>query len=94
MFYWNFRRFRSYKLLYSEGLTSAPQYGVRGWTRSQIDQFKKAGYIMNGYLGEEGQFGYLAGSAGGVRKAAKKIKGTEISFFHNFRSIKSSKRKY
>ena len=49
---------------------------------------------MNGYLGEEGQFGYLAGSAGGVRKAAKKIKGTEISFFHNLRSIQSSKRKY
>lgn len=29
---------------------------------------------MNGFLGEEGTFGYLAQSAGGVRKQAKYIK--------------------
>ena len=35
---------------------------------------------MNGYLGEEGQYGYLAGSAGGVRKAAAKIKAENPIF--------------
>lgn len=35
---------------------------------------------MNGYLGEEGQFGYLAASAGGVRKSAKKIKAENPIF--------------
>ena len=29
---------------------------------------------MNGFLGEEGTFGYLAQSAGGVRKQAKYMK--------------------
>ena len=29
---------------------------------------------MNGFLGEEGTFGYLAQNAGGVRKHAKYIK--------------------
>ena len=29
---------------------------------------------MNGYLGEEGTFGYLAQSAGGVRKLAAPIR--------------------
>ena len=29
---------------------------------------------MNGFLGEEGTFGYLAQSAGGVRKQAKYLR--------------------
>ena len=57
-----------------------PEYGIRGWTRSQVEQFKRAGYIMNGYLGEEGQYGYLAGSAGGVCTKAKKIKAENPLF--------------
>ncbi len=31
---------------------------------------------MNGYLGEEGNFGYLANNAGGVRRWAREIKQT------------------
>ena len=55
-------------------LKAHPEYGIRNWTKSQVENFKKAGYIMNGFLGEEGTFGYLAQSAGGVRKQAKYIK--------------------
>merc|ERR1711935_10712 len=63
-----------------EGLTKAPEYGIRGWTKSQVEQFKRAGWIMNGYLGEEGQYGYLAGSAGGVQNKAKRIKAENPLF--------------
>ena len=39
---------------------------------------------MNGFLGEEGTFGYLAQSAGGVRKQAKYIKAANpVRYFFN-----------
>jgi len=63
-----------------QGLTAHPEYGIRNWTRSQVENFKKAGYIMNGFLGEEGTFGYLAQSAGGVRKQAKYMKAANPIF--------------
>lgn len=66
-----------------EGLTAYPEYGIRDWTRSQVENFKKAGYIMNGFLGEEGTFGYLAQSAGGVRKHAKYMKAANPIFSRN-----------
>jgi len=65
------------------GLIAHPEYGIRNWTKSQVENFKKAGYIMNGFLGEEGTFGYLAQSAGGVRKQAKYIKAANPIFTRN-----------
>lgn len=62
------------------GLIAHPEYGIRNWTKSQVENFKKAGYIMNGFLGEEGTFGYLAKSAGGVRKQAKYVKSVNPIF--------------
>jgi len=65
------------------GLIAHPEYGIRNWTKSQVENFKKAGYIMNGFLGEEGTFGYLAQSAGGVRKQAKYMKAANPIFTRN-----------
>merc|ERR1711953_215132 len=56
------------------GLTPHPEYGIRNWTKSQVEDFKRQGFIMNGYLGQEGTFGYLANNAGGVRRWATEIR--------------------
>ena len=70
-----------------------PEYGIRNWTKSQVEHFKKQGYVMNGYLGEEGTYGYLANNAGGVRRWATKIKqANPVIFFVKYLKNRQTKK--